>query len=171
MFPSKGRFLGVIHSSATRNTTFCPTCMLYFSKFQHNVETSLNLIGCKKLKNLPERICCLKPIETLNIFSCSKLGRLVGKHMEALTELGANGTAIKQLPLPLDIWRTTLQIYQTSVFLFFFTTFHQGFCLHMVSQQMAMASSSWCCCLSCSAFQFPAHSKIIYFSSNMEVPW
>jgi len=61
---------------------------------------SLNLEGCCRLKTLPESICNLKSIETLNISLCSQLEKLpefLGD-MESLTELLANGTAIKQLP-------------------------------------------------------------------------
>ncbi|XP_034918640.1 disease resistance protein Roq1 [Populus alba] len=61
---------------------------------------SLDLEGCCRLKTLPESICNLKSIETLNISLCSQLEKLpefLGD-MESLTELLANGTAIKQLP-------------------------------------------------------------------------
>ncbi|XP_057990225.1 disease resistance protein RPV1-like isoform X2 [Hevea brasiliensis] len=61
---------------------------------------SLNLEGCKNLNNLPESICYMKSLETLNIAGCSRLGRLPEHlgNMEALTELLAERTAIKQLP-------------------------------------------------------------------------
>ncbi|XP_058004149.1 disease resistance protein RUN1-like [Hevea brasiliensis] len=60
----------------------------------------LNLEGCKNLKNLPESICDLKSLEILNIAGCSKLSRLPDHlgNMEALTELVAERTDIKQLP-------------------------------------------------------------------------
>ncbi|KAK9289606.1 hypothetical protein L1049_007763 [Liquidambar formosana] len=60
----------------------------------------MNMRGCKHLKNLPRSICQLKSLEILNLCGCSKIEKLpedLGE-MEALIELLADGTAIRQVP-------------------------------------------------------------------------
>jgi len=61
---------------------------------------SLNLKGCKNLRNLPRSISSLKSLETFNLSGCLKVDKLPEElgNMMALTELLADGTAIKQLP-------------------------------------------------------------------------
>jgi len=61
---------------------------------------SLNLEGCKNLRNLPRNISNLKSLETFNLSGCLKVEKLPEElgNMMALTELLADGIAIKQLP-------------------------------------------------------------------------
>ncbi|XP_028126648.1 TMV resistance protein N-like [Camellia sinensis] len=65
----------------------------------------LNLKDCMKLRYLPGSICKLKSVKHLNLTGCAKLEEFpehVG-HMESLTELLADGTAIKQLPFSIGL--------------------------------------------------------------------
>jgi Leucine-rich repeat (LRR) protein len=60
----------------------------------------LNLKGCKSLINLPSNISNLKSLKTLDLSGCLKVDKLPDQigNMMALTELLADGIAIKQLP-------------------------------------------------------------------------
>ncbi|KAI7981842.1 TMV resistance protein N [Camellia lanceoleosa] len=65
----------------------------------------LNLKDCMKLIYLPGSICELKSVECLNLAGCTKLEEFpehLGR-MESLTELLADGTAIKQLPFSVGL--------------------------------------------------------------------
>ncbi|KAK9273227.1 hypothetical protein L1049_018034 [Liquidambar formosana] len=60
----------------------------------------LNMRDCKHLKNLPRSICMLKCLEIIDLSGCSQIEKLpedLGE-MEALIQLLANGTAIRQIP-------------------------------------------------------------------------
>ncbi|KAF5951975.1 hypothetical protein HYC85_009919 [Camellia sinensis] len=65
----------------------------------------LNLKDCMNLRYLPGSICKLKSVERLNLTGCAKLEEFPEHlgHMESLTELLADGTAIKQLPLSIGL--------------------------------------------------------------------
>ncbi|KAL7177151.1 hypothetical protein ACSBR2_030482 [Camellia fascicularis] len=65
----------------------------------------LNLKDCMNLRYLPGIICKLKSVKHLNLTGCAKLKEFPEHlgHMESLTELLANGTAIKQLPFSIGL--------------------------------------------------------------------
>ncbi|XP_028081528.1 TMV resistance protein N-like [Camellia sinensis] len=65
----------------------------------------LNLKDCMNLRYLPGSICKLKSVKYLNLTGCAKLEEFPEHlgHMESLTELLANGTAIKQLPFSIGL--------------------------------------------------------------------
>ncbi|XP_028101621.1 TMV resistance protein N-like [Camellia sinensis] len=65
----------------------------------------LNLKDCMNLRYLPGSICKLKSVEHLNLTGCAKLKEFPEHlgHMESLTELLADGTAIKQLPFSIGL--------------------------------------------------------------------
>jgi Leucine-rich repeat (LRR) protein len=60
----------------------------------------LNLKGCKSLMDLPSNISNLESLQTLDLSGCLKVDKLPDQigNMMALTELLADGIAIKQLP-------------------------------------------------------------------------
>jgi Leucine-rich repeat (LRR) protein len=60
----------------------------------------LNLKGCKSLMNLPSSISKLESLKTFDLSNCLKVDNLLDQvgNMMALTELLADGIAIKQLP-------------------------------------------------------------------------
>ncbi|CAL5417656.1 unnamed protein product [Camellia sinensis] len=65
----------------------------------------LNLKNCMNLRYLPGSICKLKSVKHLNLTGCAKLEEFPEHlgHMESLTELLAEGTAIKQLPFSIGL--------------------------------------------------------------------
>ncbi|KAL7208400.1 hypothetical protein ACSBR1_030203 [Camellia fascicularis] len=65
----------------------------------------LNLKDCMNLRYLPGSICKLKSVERLNLTGCAKLEEFPEHlgHMESLTELRADRTAIKQLPFSIGL--------------------------------------------------------------------
>ncbi|XP_028110392.1 TMV resistance protein N-like [Camellia sinensis] len=65
----------------------------------------LNLKDCMNLRYLPGIICKLKSVKHLNLTGCAKLEEFPEHlgHMESLTELLADGTAIKQLPFSIGL--------------------------------------------------------------------
>ncbi|KAL7209978.1 hypothetical protein ACSBR1_031532 [Camellia fascicularis] len=65
----------------------------------------LNLKDCINLRYLPGIICKLKSVKHLNLTGCAKLEEFPEHlgHMESLTELLANGIAIKQLPFSIGL--------------------------------------------------------------------
>ncbi|CAL5416430.1 unnamed protein product [Camellia sinensis] len=65
----------------------------------------LNLKDCLNLRYLPSSICKLKSVKHLNLIGCAKLEEFPVRlgHMESLTELLADGTAIKQLPFSIGL--------------------------------------------------------------------
>ncbi|CAL5347674.1 unnamed protein product [Camellia sinensis] len=65
----------------------------------------LNLKDCMNFKYLPGSICKLKSVKHINLTGCAKLEEFpehLGR-MESLTELLADGTAIKQLPFSIGL--------------------------------------------------------------------
>ncbi|CAL5416790.1 unnamed protein product [Camellia sinensis] len=65
----------------------------------------LNLKDCMNLRYLPGNICKLKSVKLLNLTGCEKLEEFPEHlgHMESLTELLADGTAINQLPFSIGL--------------------------------------------------------------------
>ncbi|CAL5413906.1 unnamed protein product [Camellia sinensis] len=65
----------------------------------------LNLKDCMNLRYLPGSICKLKSVKHINLTGCAKLEEFPKHlgHMESLTELLADGTAIKQLPFSIGL--------------------------------------------------------------------
>ncbi|CAL5416808.1 unnamed protein product [Camellia sinensis] len=65
----------------------------------------LNLKDCINLRYLPGSICKLKSVKHVNLIGCAKLEEFPEHlgHMESLTELLADGTAIKQLPCSIGL--------------------------------------------------------------------
>ncbi|XP_028060743.1 disease resistance-like protein DSC1 [Camellia sinensis] len=65
----------------------------------------LNLKDCMNLRYLPGSICKLKFVKHVNLIGCAKLEEFPEHlgHMESLTEILADGTAIKQLPFSIGL--------------------------------------------------------------------
>ncbi|CAL5348647.1 unnamed protein product [Camellia sinensis] len=63
-------------------------------------------------KFLPGSVCKLKSVEHLNLTGCTKLGEFPEHlgHMESLTKLLADGTAIKQLPFSIGLLKNLRRI-------------------------------------------------------------
>ncbi|CAL5417674.1 unnamed protein product [Camellia sinensis] len=72
----------------------------------------LNLKDCMNLRFLPGSVCKLKSVEHLNLTGCTKLGEFPEHlgHMESLTELLADGTAVKQLPFSIGLLKNLRRI-------------------------------------------------------------